>query len=153
MLYETYDPRIVALMMRMTGGDPEEAFDLSQETFVRVFDKIGGFRGDSALGTWIHRVAVNQALQHLRRKKRYRRITEAFAEHTERAGTTTEDHEASMDVRDAMDQLPERMGTMVRLHYEEGMRYSQIAEELAVKPGTVASCLSRARRQLRPLLR
>jgi RNA polymerase sigma-70 factor (ECF subfamily) len=151
-VYETYQPRITSLMMRMTGGDYDEAFDLCQQAFLRVFDRIGDFRGDSALGTWIHRVAVNEALQYLRRKKRYQRITEAIAEDPRHCDPFTEDPSVSIDVRDALRQLPDRMQTMVRLRYEDGLDYSEIARTLGVKQGTVASGLNRARRQLRHLL-
>jgi RNA polymerase sigma-70 factor (ECF subfamily) len=152
LLYETYNQRIVSLMMRMTGGDHDESFDLSQQAFVRVFDKIGDFRGDSALGTWIHRVAVNEALQHIRRKKRYQKITENLAEDPRRSESVTEDPALSIDVEAALRQLPDRMRRMVRLRYEQGMDYSEIAEELGVRQGTVASGLNRARKQLRTLL-
>ena len=151
-LYETYHQRIVSLMMRMTGGDRDESFDLCQQAFIRVLDRIGDFRGESALGTWIHRVAVNEALQHLRRKKRYQRITETIAEDPRRSESVTEDPSLSMDVRDALGQLPERMRKMVKLRYEKGLDYAEIAEVLGVKQGTVASGLNRARRQLRSLL-
>jgi len=151
-LYETYHQRIVSLMMRMTGGDRDESFDLCQQAFIRVLDRIGDFRGESALGTWIHRVAVNEALQHLRRKKRYQRITETIAEDPRRSDSVTEDPSLSMDVRDALSQLPERMRKMVKLRYENGLDYSEIADVLGVKQGTVASGLNRARRQLRHLL-
>ncbi len=151
-IYETYHQRIVSLMMRMTGGDRDESFDLSQQAFVRVFDKIGDFRGDSALGTWIHRVAVNEALQHIRRKKRYQKITENLAEDPRRSESVTEDPALSIDVEAALRQLPERMRRMVRLRYEQGMDYSEIAEELGVRQGTVASGLNRARKQLRTIL-
>ncbi|MBN1343020.1 MAG: sigma-70 family RNA polymerase sigma factor [Phycisphaerae bacterium] len=151
-LYETYHQRIVSLMMRMTGGDRDESFDLCQQAFIRVLDRIGDFRGESALGTWIHRVAVNEALQHMRRKKRYQRITETIAEDPRRSDSVTEDPSRSMDVRDALSQLPDRMRKMVRLRYEKGLDYAEIADVLGVKQGTVASGLNRARRQLRHLL-
>jgi RNA polymerase sigma-70 factor (ECF subfamily) len=151
-LYETYRDRIMSLMMRMTG-DHDEAFDLSQQAFLRVFDRIGDFRAESALGTWIHRVAVNEALQHLRRKKRYQRITETIAEDPKWSEPVQEDPSTAIDVNGALAELPERMRKMVVLRYRDGLDYSQIAERLGVKQGTVASGLNRARKQLRELLR
>ncbi len=152
LVYEQYHQRVVSLMMRMTGGDPEESFDLSQQAFVRVLDRIGDFRGESALGTWIHRVAVNEALQHIRRKKRYQKITEHIAEDPRRQDSVHEDPSKAIDVQAALKQLPDRMRMMVKLRYEDGLDYSEIAKELGVKQGTVASGLNRARRQLRHLL-
>jgi len=150
-LYETFRQRVFSLMMRMTGN-PEEASDLAQDAFVRVFDRIGDFRGESALGTWIHRVAVNEALQHLRRKRRFQRITGAIAEDTRRFEPVSEDLSVSLDVQDALHRLPERMRRMVLLRYQDGLDYSEIARTLGVKQGTVASGLNRARRQLREML-
>jgi len=150
-VYETHRDRVVSLMMRMTG-DHDEAFDLSQQAFVRVFDRIGDFRGESALGTWIHRVAVNEALQHLRRKKRYQRITESIADDPRRPDCVVEDPGLSIDVQSALGQLPDRMRRMVVLRYRDGLDYAEIAKVLGVKQGTVASGLNRARRQLRHLL-
>lgn len=150
-LYETYRQRIHALMMRMIGNQ-EEASDLAQDAFLRVFNRIGDFRGDSALGTWIHRVAVNEALQHLRRKKRFQRITESIAEDPRRSDSISDDLDLPIDVNNALDRLPERMRQMVLLRYHDGLDYSEIADTLGVKQGTVASGLNRARQQLREML-
>jgi len=139
--------------MRMTGDDPDEAFDLSQRAFLRVLDKLDSFRGDSALATWVHRVAVNEALQHIRRKKRHRKITDELALSQERSAPMTEDHGSSIDVRAAIEQLPERLQNVICLRYERGMAYAEIAKKLGVEQGTVASGLHRARRPLAGLLR
>ncbi len=150
-LYETYRPRVLSLMMRMTGN-PEEASDLTQDALVRVFNRLGDFRGESALGTWIHRVAVNEALQYLRRKKRLARITGNIAEEARHTDEVSEDLSVSIDVNEALGKLPERMRTMVRLRYQDGLDYSEIAQTMGVKQGTVASGLNRARQQLRAIL-
>jgi RNA polymerase sigma-70 factor, ECF subfamily len=150
-LYETYRQRVHALMMRMIGNQ-EEASDLAQDAFLRVFNRIGDFRGESALGTWIHRVAVNEALQHLRRKRRYQKVTEAIAEDPRRLDLHTEDPDVSLDVNSALNRLPERMRQMVLMRYHDGLDYSEIARHLGVKQGTVASGLNRARQQLREIL-
>lgn len=151
MVYEQHYDRIMSLMMRMTG-DHDEAFDLFHQAFIRVFDRIGDFRGESALGTWIHRVAVNEALQYLRRKKRYQRITEALADDPRRSELVYEDPAIALDVHNALDQLSRRMRRMVLLRYRDGLDYAEIADVLGVKQGTVASGLNRARRQLRRML-
>jgi len=150
-LYEDHSERILSLMMRITGNE-EDAFDLSQQTFIRVLNRIGDFRGESALGTWIHRVAVNEALQHLRRKKRQQRFAEAIAKEPRWSEPIREDPSLSLDVHAALRQLPERMREMVQLRYEQGLDYAEIAESLDVKQGTVASGLNRARKQLRSIL-
>jgi RNA polymerase sigma-70 factor (ECF subfamily) len=150
-LYETYQQRILSLMMRMTGN-PEDASDLVQDAFVRVLDRIGDYRGESALGTWIHRVAINEALQHLRRKRRYQRITGSIAENSRHFEPEPHDPTESLAVQEALGRLPDRMRQMVMLRYQDGLDYSEIAETLGVKQGTVASGLNRARQQLREIL-
>ncbi len=151
-LYEDHSERILSLMMRITGNE-EDALDLSQQTFIRVLNRIGDFRGESALGTWIHRVAVNEALQHLRRKKRQQRFAESIAKEPRWSEPIHEDPSLSLDVHAALRQLPERMREMVLLRYEQGLDYAEIAESLGVKQGTVASGLNRARKQLRSILK
>ena len=150
-LYETHRDRVMSLMMKIAGNE-DDAQDLSQQAFIRVMDRIGDFRGESALGTWIHRVAVNEALQHIRRKKRYQRITETISQHPRWTESVHEDPSVSMDVHEALGKLPDRMRQMVLLRYERGLDYSEIAESLGVKQGTVASGLNRARKQLKAIL-
>ena len=67
-IYRRHFRRVYALCLRMTAS-PEEAEDLTQETFIQLFNKIGSFRGDSAFTTWLHRMTVNQVLMHFRRRK------------------------------------------------------------------------------------
>jgi RNA polymerase sigma-70 factor (ECF subfamily) len=150
-VYREHAGRIMSLMIRMTG-DYDDAFDLAQQAFVRVFNRIHTFRGESPLGTWIHRVAVNEALQHLRRKKRFKRIMKCIIESPSRKGPPAQDPSLSMDVRTALDRLPERGRQMVMMRYHRGMGYADIAEALGVATGTVASGLNRACNQLRHIL-
>jgi len=150
-LYETHRDRVMSLMMRITGNE-EDAQDLSQQAFIRVMDRIGDFRGEPALGTWIHRVAVNEALQHIRRKKRYQRITETISQQPRWAEPVHEDPSVSLDVHDALDRLPDRLWDRVVLRYERWLDYSEISDALFVKQGTVASGLNRARKQLKTIL-
>jgi RNA polymerase sigma factor (sigma-70 family) len=150
-LYETYQQRIVSLMMRMTGN-PEEASDLVQDAFVRVLDRIGDYRGESALGTWIYRVAVNVALQNLRRKRRYERITGRIAEDARHFEPEEHDPTESLAVQEALGRLPQRMRQMLALRYQNGFDYSEIAQTLGIREGTVASGLYRAKQQLREVL-
>src|SRR4051812_20219754 len=67
-LYRRHFRRVYALCLRMTSN-PVEAEDLTQETFIQLFNKIGSFRGESAFTTWLHRMTVNQVLMHFRRRK------------------------------------------------------------------------------------
>jgi RNA polymerase sigma-70 factor, ECF subfamily len=151
-LYMTHSERVLALLTRMTKGDRHEASDLSQQVFVKVFDRIGSFRGRSSLGTWIHRIAVNETLQRFRRRQRYEKIAGYFARERTSSCHNGECLATAIDVREAVAKLPERLREMVRLRYYEGLACGQIAESLGVKAGTVASGLHRARRRLKDLL-
>ncbi len=150
-MFDLYQNRVLSLMIRMTG-DREEAQDLVQDAFMRVLARIGDFRGDSALGTWIHRVAVNEALQKLRRKRRRKRIFDDAVEDISKPTTHSEDPSQRMDVRYAIDDLPPRMRQMVELRYYSGLTYEEIADELGVSKGTVGSKLHKARQRLRSRL-
>jgi RNA polymerase sigma factor (sigma-70 family) len=150
-LYQTYQPGILSLMMQMTRN-PEDASDLVQDAFVRVLTRIGDYRGESALGTWIYRVAVNLVIQHLRAKRRYERITGSIAEDSRHFQPETHDPTESLSVQEALDRLPQRMRRLVVLRYQHGFDYSEIAEMLGIKQGTVASGLNRAKQQLRKVL-
>ncbi len=147
-MFELYRSRVLSLMIRMTG-DREEAEDLLQDAFMRVLSRIGDFRGDSALGTWIHRVAVNEALQKLRRKRRRKRIFDDAVEEISKPVTHTEDPSRRMDVRSAIEDLPPRMREMVELRYYDGLTYEEIADELGMSKGTAGSKLHKARERLR----
>ena len=138
-------------MVHMTG-DFEEALDLSQEAIMHVLDRIDSFRGDSMLGTWIHRVAVNEALQHLRRRKRHRQFTNSIDREPKCSDPVSNDPAVPLDVREALDKLPALRRRMVLLRYWDGLTYAEIGRVIGVKPGTVASGLNRARKDLRQIL-
>lgn len=150
-MFELYRSRILSLMIRMTS-DRDEAEDLLQDAFMRVLSRIGDFRGESALGTWIHRVAVNEALQKLRRKRRRKRIFDEAVEEISKPVTHHEDPSRRMDVRDAIEELPPSMREMIELRYYDGMTYEEIADELGMSKGTAGARLHKARERLRSQL-
>jgi len=150
-VYHAHYSRIRSLMVRMTG-DYEEALDLSQEAIMQVLDRIDSFRGKAVLGTWIHRVAVNEALQHLRRRKRHRQITNFIDGEPRCSDPVSNDPAVPLDVHEALDKLPAKCRQMVQLRYWDELTYAEIGRILGVKAGTVASGLDRARKQLRQIL-
>jgi RNA polymerase sigma-70 factor (ECF subfamily) len=144
--------RVYRLLLRMTQN-PETAADLTQDTYLRVFQHVDGFQGASSLSTWIYRIAVNEARQHFRRQALHERVLQQEVGRPEcvQAGG----QEASgvvMDVREALGRLPEAERTLVVLKYFEGLDYGQMADVLGKPPGTIASGLNRARRMLQELL-
>ncbi|HTI40634.1 MAG TPA: sigma-70 family RNA polymerase sigma factor [Vicinamibacterales bacterium] len=142
-------------------GDRDEALDLSQEVFLRVFRTLSRFRGQSALRTWIYRIVVNQARNRQRWwRRRHRADLVSLDDHLKRCG----DVEATGDVPPdrllasketaariwaAMERLPFDQRTALVLREVDGLRYEEIAFSLDVAVGTVKSRLTRARQALR----
>jgi RNA polymerase sigma-70 factor (ECF subfamily) len=147
-------------------GDHNEALDLSQEVFLRVFRTIHRFRGQSALRTWIYRIAVNQARNRMRWWRRRRRSQQvSLDDHVRAHGELpTESATASPDrvfhqrevasrIQQALDGLPFDQRTAIVLREIDGLSYDEIAFSLGVAVGTVKSRLARARESLRGALR
>jgi RNA polymerase sigma-70 factor (ECF subfamily) len=162
---ETACTELVALHQRMVYGlaftllgNHDDALDLSQEVFLRVFRTLGRFRGQSALRTWIYRIVVNQARNRQRWWRRRRRAEQiSLDEYVEKFGDLESRHEVLPDrllasketaakIWQALDRLPfdQRI-----LREVEGLRYEEIAYSLDVALGTVKSRLTRARQALR----
>ena len=147
-------------------GDHNEALDLSQEVFLRVFRTIGSFRGQSALRTWIYRIVVNQARNRQRWwRRRHRAQQVSLDEHLQDYGDFPEQTDgASPDrmlgrkelaerIRTALDKLPFDQRTAIVLREIDGLSYEEIGFSLGIAVGTVKSRLARAREALRAQLR
>ncbi len=142
-------------------GDRDEALDLSQEVFLRVFRTISSFRGQSALRTWIYRIVVNQARNRQRWwRRRHRAEQISLDEHLQQFGDmeSTGDvlpdrllasKETAARIWQALDRLPFDQRTALILREVDGLRYEEIAFSLGVAVGTVKSRLTRARQALR----
>ena len=151
-LYEQHVDRVYRLAFRL-AGDEELARDFTQETFVRAFDRLASFRGESALGTWLHAIGVSVALNGLRKVKRWR-AREAPLDDALTVGTTTRSAEPDLKVRlkAAVDALPEGYRTVFVMHDVEGYTHEEIAQTLGIQPGTSKAQLFRARAKLRVAL-
>ena len=147
-------------------GDPQEALDLSQEVFLRVFKTLPHFRGQSTLRTWIYRIVINQASNRQRWWRRRHRsqqvaLDDPAASHGELAESRSfampdrvlQQNEVAGRVWAALDALPFDQRAVIVLREIDGLSYEEIAESLTVAVGTVKSRLARARQQLRELLR
>jgi len=155
---------VVQLAMNLLG-DRDEALDLSQEVFLRVFRTIHRFRCQSTLRTWIYRIAVNQARnKHRFWRRRHRAdqvsLDEHVAAHGElpSGGESTPDRllaqkELAAQLQTALDRLPFDQRTAIVLREIDGLSYEEIAYSLGVAVGTVKSRLTRARQALRLDLR
>ena len=141
--------RVYRLAYRMVGDDAA-ARDFTQDTFVRAFEKLDGFRGDAAFSTWLHSVATSVVLNGLRKRRRMRE-REAPLEAAGQVGERQEPTDPGLRdrIRKAVDGLPERYRTVFVMHDVEGYTHREIAEALAVQTGTSKARLSRARARLR----
>ncbi|MEO8333496.1 MAG: sigma-70 family RNA polymerase sigma factor [bacterium] len=148
-LYEAHVERIYRLTYRLTGIE-HLARELTQDTFVRAFAAIDGFRGDAAFGTWLHTIAVSVSLNELKRRKR----ESAREAPLEEALTMSRSAPLSDPIlRDklmaAVNALPEGCRTVFMMHDAEGYTHEEIATALGVTPGTSKAQLSRGRAKLR----
>ena len=150
-LYEQTSQRVFRLLVRMTRSR-ETAEELAQETYLKAFTAIASFDGRSAVQTWLHRIAVNEALQWLRRARPMTANSETAAGQPD---PRNNGHESAtrLDIESAMAELDPVDRAMLLLRYQEGLDYRAIAEITDVAMGTVASRLNRARARLRQLLR
>ena len=152
-LYRTHVGRVYALCLRMTGN-PSEAEEMTQEAFVRAWEKLDGFRGESAFASWLHRLTVNLVLGTWRARGRYRQRVIPI----EDAGRWSEPEQRpamglTMDLERAIRELPRGARTVFVLHDVEGLKHREIAELTGLAVGTSKTQLHRARTLLRDALK
>lgn len=151
-LYDAHVDRVYRLAFRLAGDD-ELARDFTQETFIRAFERIGTFRGESRLSTWLHAIATTVSLNGLRRVKRFRtRETALEAADGVAGGVRSAEPDLKTRLRDAIDALPDKYRTVVVMHDMEGYTHEEIAAALDMEVGTSKAQLSRARAKLRESL-
>ncbi len=149
-LYERYAPRVYAVVRRIAGDD-DLAQDYAQEAWIRAIRALPTFRGDSRFSTWIHRIAVNSALQALRKSETRTRREGPMPEEVPVAPADGDTLLGTLLER-AMDQLPEGMRQILILHDVEGYTHEEIGEFLGVTSGTSKSQLFKARAKMREIL-
>ncbi|GMU84503.1 MAG: DNA-directed RNA polymerase sigma-70 factor [Planctomycetota bacterium] len=149
-LYEQTCERVFRVLVRMTHSR-DVAEDLAQETYVKAFSAIATFDERSGFSTWLYRIAVNEALQWLRRKSPTSLDPAVAASRSDprHNGQNTETH---LDVAAALDTLSPIDRAILLLRYQEGLDYKAISDVLEIAMGTVASRLNRAREQMRERL-
>ena len=164
-----YQGRLYNLILKICSN-PDDAAELTQDTFVKIIENIEGFESRSSFYTWAFRIAVNLTLNYRKRKatvgfssldvpaagidKQLRNSLSAvlFDDRAPSPAEVAENRELCDLVQDAIDQLDDEHRTIIVLRDIEGMDYAQISDVLAVELGTVKSRLSRARAALRQIL-
>lgn len=151
-LYEAHVDRVYRLAFRLAGDD-DLARDFTQDAFIRAFERLGDFRGDSAFGTWLHTITVSVSLNGLRKVRRLR-TRETSLEHAESLGSNV--RRADPDLRQrltaAIDALPTGYRTVFLMHDVEGFTHEEIGQALGIQTGTSKAQLFRARGKLREAL-
>ncbi len=162
-LVRKYQQRVYNLALRMTGNE-EDAFDLSQEAFIKAWRGLETFQFDAQFSTWLYRLTSNACLDFLRSQKRHKTVSLTYeddegeetqidvidpAPDPEQAALASEDREL---LRCALDALDDESREIITLRVIDDLRYDQIAEVLGIKEGTVKSRLSRAREKLKKKL-
>lgn len=158
-----YQSRIITLISRYVK-DPSQSLDVAQETFVKAYKGLARFRGDSAFYTWLYRIAINTAKNHLVAEGR--RIpdssidvqdAEQYADYHELKDSSTPEsmllsEEIKLTVSSAIKHLPEDLKIAITLRELEGMSYEAIAEAMDCPIGTVRSRIFRAREAIDKVL-
>ena len=152
MLYDAHVDRVYRLAYRLAGDD-ELAREFTQDTFVRAFDRLGAFRGEAKLSTWLHAIATSVVLNGLRKVKRFR---QRETDLDEAAGTSASGRAAEPDLKrrlaQAIDGLPDGYRMVFVMHDVEGYTHDEIGATLGIETGTSKAQLSRARAKLRDAL-
>lgn len=167
LLVRKYQHRIIAVIGRYVS-DFSEAQDVAQETFLRAYRALGNFRGDSAFYTWVYKIAINTAKNHLVAAGRRPPTDDVAVDDAvlfdvdsqlkDRATPENEllREEIERHVFEAVEELPEELRTAITLREVDGLSYEEIAEVMSCPIGTVRSRIFRARdaidRRIRPLV-
>ena len=164
-LVERYQGKVYTAIYGMVRNQ-EDARDLAQEAFVKAYQNLSGFRLESSFYTWLYRIAMNVALDHLRRQKLRRH--EAFEDgvatketgsvlsdgaHRDNPGQSLERKRLHAAILRALDELPEDQRQVIVLREVEGLSYKEIADICEIPEGTVMSRLYYARRKLQTTLK
>lgn len=153
LLYNEHAGRIYALCLRLKAGDRSDATELMQDVFIRAWRRLSTFRGECALSSWLHRLAVNTMLENARSDSRRIARVLPMDDTSRLAGAArSSGADLKMDMESAIASLPRGARLAFVLHDVEGYQHQEIAQQLSVSVGTVKAQLHRARRLLRERL-
>jgi RNA polymerase sigma-70 factor (ECF subfamily) len=162
-LVKAFSDRIYNTVLGIVRN-PQDAEDIAQDVFIQVYRSVNSFEENSALSTWIYRIAVNRSLDFLRTKKRQKRfafITHIFGNNHESERTAIEFHHpgAALDQKEnaamlfnAIKKLPEKQQAAFILNKTEGLSYNEIAAIMGLTEAAVDALLQRAKQNLRKII-
>ena len=161
-LVTAYEKNVYSLALRMIG-DPEDAADMTQETFIKAYRALSSFRGYSKFSSWLYRIASNVCLDFLRSRSRHPQVSLSTVDEDDRATFELPDMRQNPEeqlmkklgmeaVRRGLEQLPEQQRQILVLRELGGLSYAELAQTLGLEEGTVKSRIFRARKRLCALL-
>jgi len=151
-LYNRYVPKMYGVCLRY-ASNAQEAEDILQEGFIKIFNKINSYRGEGSFEGWIRRIFVNTAIEHFRKKIYLQPITETEENTVEGKYLSVLDNLAEKDIIQLVQQLSPGYRTVFNMYVVEGYSHKQIAEMLGISEGTSKSQLSRAKLILQDLIK
>ena len=151
-LYNRFASKMYGVCLRYASNS-EEAEDILQEGFIKIFNKINSYRGEGSFEGWIRRIFVNTAIEHFRKKTYLQPITETEENTVEGKYLSVLDNLAEKDIVQLIQQLSPGYRTVFNMYVVEGYTHKQIAELLGISEGTSKSQLSRAKLILQDLVR
>ena len=161
-LVTAYEKNVYNIALRMVG-DPDDAADMTQETFIKAYRALSSFRGDSKFSSWLYRIASNVCLDFLRSRSRHPQVSLSAVDEDDRATFELPDMRQNPEeqlmkklgmeaVRRGLEQLPEQQRQILVLRELGGLSYAELAQTLGLEEGTVKSRIFRARKRLCALL-
>ncbi len=151
-LYNRFSPRMYAVCLRY-AGNAEEAEDILQEGFIKIFKKLDTFRSEGSFEGWIRRIFVNTAIEHFRRKRYLQTVSEKEENTIEGKDISVLDKLAAKDILALIKELSPGYRTVFNMYVVEGYTHKEIADMLGISEGTSKSQLSRAKVILQGLVK
>jgi RNA polymerase sigma factor (sigma-70 family) len=151
-LYSRFSPKMYAVCLRY-AGNAEEAEDILQEGFIKIFKKLDSFRSEGSFEGWIRRVFVNTAIEHFRRKRYLMPVTEKEENTIEGKYLSVLDDLAARDIMALVQELSPGYRTVFNLYVVEGYTHKEIADMMGISEGTSKSQLSRAKVILKDMVK
>lgn len=153
-LIDEYGQQVYNIAL-FTVQDEMYAEDITQEVFIKIYRKIGDYRGDAKLSTWIYRITKNTCFNHLKREKKYREMDEISTHFSDYTTPETEflQNEKYIQVRNAVGTLPEDQRMAISLYYFHNRSYIEIADIMNIPLNTLKSHIHRAKQTLKNILK
>ena len=151
LLYQRFSPKMYTVCLRYSGNT-EDARDLLQEGFIKIFKNLSKYRGDGSFEGWIRRIFVNTSIEHFRKKVHLQNVTETQERMIEDKEWNVLDNLAEKDIMKMIHELSPGYKAVFNMHVIEGYSHKEIGEMLGINEGTSKSQLARAKMVLKKML-